>query len=57
MKLNIKYILSGILVALLFPSCDLTREPEDTLSPESYFASSAQLELWTNGFYTQFDNA
>lgn len=38
-------------------SCDLTKTPEDTISPESYFKNASQLELWTNGFYTQFDNA
>ena len=38
-------------------SCDLTMTPEDTISPESYFQNKNQLELWTNGFYSQFDNA
>ncbi len=57
MKPNIKHILTGILGLAIFTSCDLTREPEDTLSPESYFATASQLELWTNGFYSQLDKA
>lgn len=49
-------------IILLFPiigmtSCELTKVPEDTISPDSYFQNKNQLELWTNGFYAQFDNA
>lgn len=56
MKLKSKYIIGFLSVAVL-SSCDLTRTPEDTLSPEAYFENGAQLELWTNGFYSQLDNA
>lgn len=38
-------------------SCELTKTPEDTISPDSYFQNASQLELWTNNFYAQFDNA
>lgn len=38
-------------------SCELTKVPEDSISPESYFQNASQLELWTNNFYAQFDNA
>lgn len=38
-------------------SCDLDLLPEDSLSPDTYFTSSANLELWTNRFYTMLDNA
>lgn len=38
-------------------SCELTKIPEDTISPDSYFQNASQLELWTNNFYSQFDNA
>ena len=58
MNLNKIYryiILSLPLVGLV--GCELTKIPEDTISPESYFQNGSQLELWTNGFYAQFDNA
>lgn len=42
-------------MALLFASCDLTMEPEDKMSPESYFKTAAQLELWTQGSYDLLD--
>lgn len=38
-------------------SCELTKIPEDSISPDSYFKNASQLELWTNNFYAQFDNA
>ena len=36
--------------------CDdfLTKEPETNLSPETFFSSEAELELWTNRFYNLF---
>lgn len=50
-----KHILPlSILAASLFVvSCRdfLTKTPETTLSPGSYFSSKAELELWTNDFY------
>lgn len=38
-------------------SCELTKVPEDTISPDSYFQNASQLELWSNNFYAQLDNA
>jgi len=35
----------------------LTLTPEDTLSPTSFFTNRSDLELWTNQFYSQFDDA
>lgn len=49
--------LVSVVCLLLVTSCDLTKIPEDTMSPEAYFKNRSQLELWTNGFYSQFDNA
>ena len=39
--------------ALMFSSCEdfLTKAPETTLSPDTFFASSAELDLWTNKLY------
>lgn len=38
-------------------SCELNMTPEDTMSPETYFKSAKQMELWCNGYYTQLDEA
>lgn len=35
-------------------SCDITRLPEDSMSPETYFSTEEELRLWTNYFYNQF---
>lgn len=57
MKLNnIKYFF-GTALLLGLCSCELTKIPEDTLSPQTYFLNGAQCELWTNEFYNQLDNA
>ena len=53
--MKIKNILSMILLATALTSCDLTKSPEDSLSPDSYFSSAAQLELWTQGYYSQLE--
>ncbi len=55
---NIYRILLAV-TALAVASCndDLTLEPEDTLSPDTYFSSEAELQLWTNSFYSQMDDA
>lgn len=37
-------------------SCDLTVLPEAEVSPEQYFKTKADLELWTNQFYTMLEN-
>jgi len=52
-----KYYIAGILVALTLFGCELTRLPEDTISPDTFFSSENELMLWTNYFYNQFDNA
>ncbi len=51
------YIVIGLLISLLTVSCDLDRFPEDTMSPQSYFTTENELLLWTNNFYSQFDDA
>lgn len=59
MKLNnkIKNIIACLVISFAFSGCELTKIPEDTLSPDSYFKNADQLELWTNSFYAQFDDA
>lgn len=52
----IKYF-SLLLLGAGLTGCELTKIPEDSISPDSYFQNATQLELWTNGFYAQFDNA
>ena len=39
--------------ALMLSSCEdfLTKAPETTLSPDTFFASAAELDLWTNKLY------
>lgn len=47
-------------VALLFVACNddfLTKTPETSLSPDTFFASEKEQELWTNRFYNLFDSA
>ena len=58
MKYNLN-LMAILLVAGCFSACDslLDMAPEDTLSPDTYFANETQLELWTNQFYSQFDAA
>lgn len=55
--------MNKIIIALLamasFTACDglLNMTPEDTLSPGTFFSSATELQLWTDGFYTQLENA
>ena len=35
---------------LLLASCDLTRDPKDRLSPETYFKSAEECRVFTNQF-------
>lgn len=51
------YLILGFLVSIFMNSCDLTRLPEDTISPQMFFSSENELELWTNYFYNQFEDA
>lgn len=48
-----KKILYLIISAAALSACDgfLTKVPETSLSPESYFRSEPELELWTNRYY------
>lgn len=53
-----KYLVALFVVAGL-SSCNdlLDMSPEDTLSPDTYFVNVTQLQLWTNGFYTDLESA
>lgn len=59
LKLYIKpinrIVVLGIMIAGLY-SCDLNMLPEDKVTPEQYFNTKADLELWTNQFYTMLNN-
>lgn len=48
-----KKIIYIILLATVFTACTdfLTKVPETDLSPESYFRTEPELELWTNRYY------
>ncbi|MFA6592690.1 MAG: RagB/SusD family nutrient uptake outer membrane protein [Bacteroidales bacterium] len=47
-----KYLTLILAVALCATSCDfLDRTPKDTLSPESYFRTETDLQLFSNSFY------
>ena len=53
-----KKILSiiSLSVAVLFSaSCEdfLTKVPETDLSPDTFFTTEAELEMWTNNFYAE----
>lgn len=52
-------ILGATLMLVSFTSCDslLDMSPEDTMSPDTYFGSTKELKLWTDGFYSQLENA
>lgn len=54
MKTIIKFIYLSIFCHLA-SSCEMNLLPEDTLSPSTYFANAEQLDLWSNGFYTQLE--
>ena len=53
---NIKNLVIGSFFFVL-AGCDLTLIPEDSVTPDTYFASKNDLELWTNQFYTLLDGA
>ncbi len=50
-----KIIALGCII-VSFWSCDLTMLPEDSVTPEQYFKTEADLELWTNQFYAMLNN-
>ncbi len=51
---KISYIFTAALAALTMVSCEgfLTKAPETAMSPSSFFKTEADLELWTNKFYS-----
>ena len=53
---TISKILIFVSMSLALSGCDdfLTKEPETNLSPNTFFSSEAELELWTNRFYSLF---
>lgn len=57
MKKNILYFISVLAAAACFVSCQdddfLTKVPETNLSPDTFFSSKAELDLWANRFYSR----
>ena len=49
-----KTILLAVFGAIVLTSCEdlLTRLPQDTVTPESYFKTATDFNLWSNAFYT-----
>ncbi len=47
----------AILMVFTLTGCDLTLLPEDAVSPETYFKTETDLQLWTNQFYKLFDSS
>lgn len=52
MKKTIYLTLAVIFAIFSLASCDLTRLPEDDVTPEIYFSSAAECELWLNPCYS-----
>ena len=47
-----KYLMIIAAAALAFASCDmLDKEPQSEMSPESYFKTEQDLQLFSNTFY------
>ena len=46
--------MTALVAAMTFSSCEdfLTKPPKTALSPDSFFISASDLELWTNKFYS-----
>ena len=51
-KIIIPFVL--LVAAMAFSSCEgfLTKSPETSLSPDTYFSSERELDLWANKFYS-----
>lgn len=47
----IKYMFVLALAVAVASSCDLNEKPEDSLSPDTFFHTKSELELYTNQFY------
>ncbi len=54
---KIKAIVVAVFAIVCLDSCDLTRLPQDSLSPEKYFQTENDLLLWTNAFYSMFETS
>ena len=55
MKINIKYSIVILVLATLFTACKddfLERYPQSEISPQQFFNTEKDLELFTNGFYS-----
>ena len=54
MKLNIKYLFATLFAVGALSSCEgmLDRFPQDSLSPETFFSNEAELQSFSNTFYT-----
>lgn len=52
-----KRYISILLAVVMLSGCDINRLPEDSVTPENYFRTRTDLELWCNGFYTMFPTA
>lgn len=50
-------ITAAVVAGLFCMACDLDTIPEDSITPEVYFKTETDLKLWTNQFYSQFDDA
>ena len=57
MKQNMIRTAFALCTLFLLTSCDLTRDPKDRLSPETYFKSAEECRLFTNQFYTLLPSA
>ena len=49
--------IASIILMFTVCGCDLTLLPEDTVTPDTYFKSETDMQLWTNHFYLLFDGA
>ena len=52
MKINIKHIIAAVFAVGALSSCDLDRFPQASLSPETFFSNEAELQAFSNTFYT-----
>ena len=48
---TIKYIFISAALLTGFVSCDLNEFPKDSISPDTFFHTESELELYTNQFY------
>lgn len=50
-------ILLSVMAVASIQGCNLDRLPEDSITPQNYFSSENELQLWTNKFYRLLDGA